>query len=214
MTTEETTRRVGRPDQQASEELVRHILDVAAELFIEQGYPATSIEQIAAGAGSGKQTIYRRFGSKESLFNEVIARHAQRLLELAEAARASDPDPVVALKVSCREMFDFAQSPESIRLNRVVVAETARFPRLWKDVLEGCMLPFRVLLESLMAQAMASGQFRRMDPELAHDLLTSLCVEGKMRQALFGADPYSSVAKRDAYFEAAWALFVRGMRPS
>jgi hypothetical protein len=51
-----------------------------------------------------------------------------------------------------------------------------------------------------------------MDRELAHDLLTSLCVEGEMRQALFGADPYSSPAERDVYFEAAWALFLRGMR--
>lgn len=120
---------------------------------------------------------------------------------------------MAALKVSCRQMFDFAQTPDSIRLNRVVVAETARFPRLWKDVLEGCMRPFRVLLESLMGQAMASGRLRRMDPGLAHDLLTSLCVEGSMRQALLGADPYASPAKRDAYFEAAWALFLRGMQP-
>jgi hypothetical protein len=51
-----------------------------------------------------------------------------------------------------------------------------------------------------------------MDPELAHDLLTSLCVEGAMRQALLGADPYASPAQRDGYFEAAWALFLRGMR--
>src|ERR1700758_774136 len=96
--TVDAVRRTGRPDQQASEELVRNIIETAARLFIDQGYAATSIEQIAAAAGSGKQTIYRRFGSKTGIFHEVINLHTKRLVEVAEAAESTHEDPVTALK--------------------------------------------------------------------------------------------------------------------
>ncbi|MCJ8355797.1 helix-turn-helix domain-containing protein, partial [Novacetimonas hansenii] len=54
----------GRPDSRMSEELDALILKTATRLFGEQGYAATSVEQIAAVAKVGKQTIYRRHPSK------------------------------------------------------------------------------------------------------------------------------------------------------
>lgn len=213
--TEMTTpavRRLGRPDQQASEELVRHIVDTASRLFIAQGYPATSIEQIAAAAGSGKQTIYRRFTSKEGLFTAVINQKARRLLEAAgAAARASSADPTGALKAACREFFDFVLSPDVIRLNRILAAEAVRFPKLSEFILE-CAEPLQTLLIRLLTEAMDSGKLRKADPELARLLLISLLTGQAMHQATIGLEPFASGEARDAYFEAAWDLFLRGMR--
>lgn len=49
------------------------ILNVATELFIEQGYKDTSLDQIIAICGGSKQTVYRYFNNKEGLFVEVLA---------------------------------------------------------------------------------------------------------------------------------------------
>lgn len=211
--TADPVRRLGRPDQQASEELVRHIVETATRLFITQGYAATSIEQVAAAAGSGKQTIYRRFTSKEGLFTEVINRQARRLIEFAEAASsASGADPVAALKEICRQLFDFLLSQDAIRLQRILIAESVRFPALGEFVLENCTGPFDALLKRLLAEAMEAGQIRRISPDLAHAVLTSLFSGGVVKHALLGAEPFKSAAERDAYFDEAWGLFLRGAR--
>lgn len=204
-------RRLGRPDQQASEELVRHIVETAARLFIEHGYPATSIEQVAAAAGSGKQTIYRRFVSKEGLFTAVIDQRVRGLLDAAGAAAcASGADPLAALKAACRALFEFMQTPDSIRLHRILAAEAVRFPNLSESIL-ACIQPFNTLLNCLLTQAMDAGQLRKADPELTRILLKSLLTGQPVHQAAMGIEPFLSAQARDAYFDGAWDLFMRGM---
>ena len=77
MSTGEISAQVERaPGRPRSEEAHRAILNAAIDLFIEQGYEAMSIEGVAARAGVGKTTIYRRWTSKEDLLvaamNEVV----------------------------------------------------------------------------------------------------------------------------------------------
>lgn len=209
--TGEPHRRIGRPDQQASEELVRHIVDTAARLFIDQGYAATSIEQIAAAAGSGKQTIYRRFGSKTGIFHEVINRSTRRLVEVAEAAESTHEDPVTALKESCRLMLDFMLQPDMVSLHRILVAEALRFPELGEYVLEICMRPLDDLLKRQLA---AAGQARRIqvkDIDRAMALMSGLLTGWPVQRALLGRQAFKAQAEHDAYFQDAWALFARGV---
>jgi AcrR family transcriptional regulator len=58
--------------QIAAEETQRVIVDAAAELFLERGYTATSVAQIAAAAGVAVQTIYNSVGSKSALLSRVL----------------------------------------------------------------------------------------------------------------------------------------------
>ncbi|MDK2814090.1 MAG: hypothetical protein PWP18_3 [Thermoanaerobacter sp.] len=48
------------------------IIEVAATIFSEKGYPSTKMEEIAEKAGVGKGTIYQYFRSKKHLFQEII----------------------------------------------------------------------------------------------------------------------------------------------
>src|SRR6202050_5961734 len=49
------------------------ILDAATTLFLRVGYLATSMDQIAAAAAVSKQTVYKQFADKQSLFREIVA---------------------------------------------------------------------------------------------------------------------------------------------
>jgi AcrR family transcriptional regulator len=49
-----------------------HVVEVATELFVEQGYPATTISQIAQGSDTPEATLYRLFGSKRGVLKEVL----------------------------------------------------------------------------------------------------------------------------------------------
>jgi AcrR family transcriptional regulator len=208
----EPPRRMGRPDQQASEELVRHIVDTATRLFIEQGYAATSIEQVAAAAGAGKQTIYRRFTSKEGLFTEVINRQAARLMEITESVGGLGGDPIEALKESCRRLFDFLLKPDVISLQRIMHAEIVRFPEMGEYVLENCMTPFKSLLNRFILAAAATGQIQVEDAHLTQALLIGLLTGWPTQQSMLCRQPFATDADRDAFFEAAWRLFLNGAR--
>jgi AcrR family transcriptional regulator len=50
----------------------RRIIEAAAELFVDRGYVATTIEDIAAGAGVAVQTVYYVFGTKTNLLAAVL----------------------------------------------------------------------------------------------------------------------------------------------
>ena len=64
------------------------ILDAAYELFIEQGFHATSMRQIAARAGLALGGIYNHFESKEQIFDDLLLdRHPyQQILAILRAA--------------------------------------------------------------------------------------------------------------------------------
>ncbi len=63
-----------------------HILDKAEELFTEHGYKSASIREIARECGLTNAAIYYHFPNKESLFVEVMQRHAGKLREKMTAA--------------------------------------------------------------------------------------------------------------------------------
>ena len=74
-------RRVGRP---RSEDRDRAILDAALDLLVEQGFAGLSMEGIAARAGVGKATIYRRWKSKAEVVVEALGGHVCQLGELPD----------------------------------------------------------------------------------------------------------------------------------
>src|SRR5579863_10433780 len=63
----------------------RAILEVAREVFLAQGYAATSMSEIAAKVGGSKGTLYNYFRSKEELFAAFMADTCQ-----GQAAAAFD----------------------------------------------------------------------------------------------------------------------------
>jgi AcrR family transcriptional regulator len=85
------------------------ILEVARELFCRDGIHATGIDRILAEASASKMTLYSRFGSKEALLREVLAREgeAQRTA-IFEAMDQAGPDPraqLLAVVTALRTWF-------------------------------------------------------------------------------------------------------------
>ena len=61
----------------------RRIIDRAAKLFIEQGYAATTLDQISTAAGVAVQTVYFHFRNKATVLKEVV-----------DVAAVGDDEPV------------------------------------------------------------------------------------------------------------------------
>src|SRR5436190_5322191 len=95
------------------------LLRVARELFGEQGYAATSVEEIVATAGVTKGALYHHFGDKADLFKavfqEVKREVSDRVVEVYNR-----PDPWESLTEGCSIWIDAHLDP-SIR--RIVLAD-------------------------------------------------------------------------------------------
>jgi AcrR family transcriptional regulator len=84
---------VKRPDRRAerSRRTREKIIQAARELFVVQGYGATSLQEVADRAGVAVQTVYFVFGNKRTLFKEVV-----------DTSIAGDTEPVATMD---REWF-------------------------------------------------------------------------------------------------------------
>jgi AcrR family transcriptional regulator len=88
----------------------RQMLDVAEEVFAEQGYGAVSMEEIAVRVGLSKPMLYEYFGSKEGLLLATIARARGELREVTERAAAEAGSPEDKLHSGYLAYFRFNEA--------------------------------------------------------------------------------------------------------
>jgi AcrR family transcriptional regulator len=68
------------------------LTDVALDLFLRQGFEATTMEEIAAAAGTSRRSLFRYFASKEAIIFDNLQELGEQLADaLAERPRAEDP---------------------------------------------------------------------------------------------------------------------------
>ena len=81
------------------------IIDAARDLFCRHGIHATGIDRILATAGASKMALYGRFGSKDALLREVLAREgADWRAGFFATVEASGPDPMQQLAAVAQAM--------------------------------------------------------------------------------------------------------------
>ncbi|MBL8389547.1 MAG: TetR family transcriptional regulator [Hydrogenophaga sp.] len=79
---------MARP-KSASHDLRREeILDVSAQCFARQSFPAASMNDIATACGTSKARLYHYYESKEAILFDLLDRYTQRLLALIGEAEA------------------------------------------------------------------------------------------------------------------------------
>ena len=94
------------------------ILDAAEEIFVEKGFAAASMSDVAARAAVTKSLIHHHFGSKEELWLEVKRRSLAEYVEPQRAIMASSAADRTSLIDSVRLYFRFLErNPNFVRLS-------------------------------------------------------------------------------------------------
>ncbi|MFG2574738.1 TetR family transcriptional regulator [Streptomyces sp. NPDC048481] len=78
--------------------MCRAVSEVAVRLFLERGFDAVSVAEIAAAADISKPTLFRYFPAKEDLVLHQIADHEQESARVVVAGRAEGVAPLAALR--------------------------------------------------------------------------------------------------------------------
>ena len=169
-------RRRGRP---RSEQADQAITTAALDLFAECGPDALCIEQVAARAGVGKATIYRRWRGKEDMLLDAIDVLGSKLP--VPQGRSVRADLVALLQAICREAAD----PRRARLFALLQGEGQRYPRLMAKYVDIVVRPRREMVESVLRRGMATGELREStDVDAAIFLLN-----GAVLASIYGQEP-------------------------
>ncbi len=156
-------RRRGRPRSAQAEQA---ILAAALDLIAERGPEGLGIEQVAARAGVGKATIYRRWPGTEDMLLDAIGSLGSDLP--VPQGRSVRADLVALLDAFCREAAD----PRRARLFALLQGEGVRYPRLLARYTEAVVQPRQAVVASVLRRGLATGELREdTDIEAATFLL-------------------------------------------
>jgi AcrR family transcriptional regulator len=160
----ETGRRPGRPRSERAEQA---IIDATLEAIAERGIAGVGCEDVAARAGVGKNTLYRRWPGKEDL---LIAAFASMKSPLPEPRGESVREDLIAM---LGVMAADADDPRHARQFALLHDEGQRYPRLVKRYKEQVVEPRRELIRSVLRRGTDTGELRKdTDVEIAMLALT------------------------------------------
>jgi AcrR family transcriptional regulator len=173
----------------------RAILDAAREVFLRNGFPAASMDEVAALAGVSKVTVYNHFSDKQGLFTAIVTG------AIHEAENSSRPlvddlgdsvDIEQDLRTFARRHITLVTQPHLIRMRRMIIAEAIRFPDLAKAWHRTGPERGHATLAGQIERLVRRSVLRAADPLLAAQHLNYLILSVPLNEAMFtGRDkPY------------------------
>src|SRR3954469_14588689 len=94
----------------------RALIDVAEQLFTEQGYAATSLDAIVAGADVTKGALYHHYSGKQALFEAVFERVESAGAQSIQDALTGDQDPWDKAASGLRAFLEVVRQPSYSRI--------------------------------------------------------------------------------------------------
>lgn len=144
------------------------VLDAALDLFIEQGFAATRVEDIAKRAGLSKGAVYLYFPSKEALLEGLVRRAIVPVTTTAAAALANfDGDPRDAITLLYGVMSQRLADPRVLAIPKLMLREVSKFPELAQMYRREVIDRAIPIITGLIQRGIDKGVFRPVDPELA-----------------------------------------------
>lgn len=184
----------------------RHLLDVAAALFAEQGYEATSFKDLIAASGLSHGAFYFHFDSKEHLGLEVFRDTQQRLLEAVTARIDPDASGLERFRQLWQARAEVLAADPSLRAIRKIAATFGDHPDRAAELAQFHERPV-AFIASMLADARATGDVRDdVDPRQAAEaaFAAAIGIDEVSERTTGGAD---IVARSQAFLD----LFLPGI---
>ncbi|MAU94368.1 MAG: TetR family transcriptional regulator [Fulvimarina sp.] len=204
----------GRPTREEGLRRQRNIMEAATRLFLAKGFDGTSLEAVAEEAGVSKATVYARFIDKRRLFAEVLRERIAHWLEpLSKAAEDQSCDGCCKdlpgkLHALSRYMVEVLRKPETISLQRGVMASATEFPEIAALADEEGRQRSMRAVAMLLDHHARLGEIAVPDASLSADLFLSLVTAPYVSMPQRLVDCAADTEQRR---QAAVELFLRGV---
>ncbi len=160
------------PRKRRKEARPAELTAAALGLFVDKGFAATRLEDVAARAGVSKGTLYLYFDSKEALFKAVIQEGiVPVMLENEEIAARHTGCSFELLEKLLANWWSRIGQTDFAGIPKLMVAEARNFPEVAQYYYEQVIRRGRALVGAALERGMASGEFRQMDVETTIDVI-------------------------------------------
>jgi AcrR family transcriptional regulator len=182
-----------------------HLVAVARQRFTEQGYAATSIEDIVQRAGVAKGALYHHFSGKDALFRTVYDAVLADVVSAVMAAASAEQEPWASVRAGLSAFLDACLDPA---FRRIVILESVSV--LHPDVREAEIGQVELPMLRTVLTPLAGGDAL---PGIAVDPLAHVALGGLYGAALFIArSPDPGAARRDV--DVVLDTLIEGLRAS
>ena len=163
----------------------------ALELFVERGYAATRLEDVAARAGVSKGTVYLYFANKHELFKSVVRRGIVSPLAQVNDMLSGYRGPMMELlRLLLRGWWTQIGSTQLAGIPKLVIAEARNFPEIAEFYFSEVVQPGTTLFRRIVERGIAEGEFRATDSEaLAQIVMAPMLIISLWRSSLGAGRP-------------------------
>ena len=208
----EARRTRGRPQQRCDEETRAVIFEAARHEFAASGFAATSMENVARRAGVSTKTLYRLVPDKQALFEATVTHRLDRFVSVVSLRACEGGDIEAALPDALLACADLVLDPEVIALQRMILADSDKFPDIPETFyIKAMRRSVAALAEWLLVQQ-KRGLIVLDDVEAAAGMLLGMLVFQPQRDVMFGRKPPPTRSELERRAKTCSALFLRGCR--
>jgi len=169
------SKRAARPRwQRRKQARPEELVAAALEVFVERGFAATTLAEVARRAGVTKGTIYLYFENKEALFKAVVRETIVPVIAQGEAlARSFTGSARELLEQLVREYWRLVGETALAGIPKLMMAEAATFPELTRFYYDEVVTRGHRLMAGVIERGIKNGEFRSVDVMLAAKLAMS-----------------------------------------
>ena len=177
-------RRTRRGDEKSEQ-----IRATATELFLRHGYDGVSVDEIVRAVGGSKTNIYNHFRNKEGLFIVVVKGLCEDLLASFVTLDVSALSVEEGLRSLALALLDILLQDGHLAFQRLIIAETARFPALGRAWFESGPELSRSIIARFVEKHQRAGHLRRSDPHQSATLFHDMITFDLLHRAMLGDKP-------------------------
>lgn len=165
----EVPRRLRRKEARPAE-----LLEAATRLFVEKGYAATRVEEVAALANVSKGTLFLYYPSKETLLKAVVRENIAGRFAQWQAELQDFPGTTAELvRYAFAVWLEHIANTHAGGICKLMTSECCNFPELAHFYLEEVVHPGNALIRKILERGIARGEFRSIDVDAGIHLITT-----------------------------------------
>jgi TetR/AcrR family transcriptional regulator len=201
-------RRARRKDARPGE-----LLDAALALFVEKGFAATRVEEVAARAGVSKGTLFLYFPSKEELFKAVVRENiAGRFTEWNEELNHFTGSNAELVRYCMHSWWERIGMTAASGITKLVMSEASMFPEIAAFYQQEVIGPGHALLRRVLQRGMDSGEFRPLQLDYAvYSLIAPMIFLLMWKHAMTPCCPASHPIDPVQFIDNQLSLLLHGM---
>src|SRR5213596_686275 len=164
------------------------IVTAALDVFVERGFAAARLEEVARRAGVTKGTVYLYFKNKEALFKAVVRETIVPVIAKGEAmAQAFTGSARELVERLVREYWRLVGETELAGIPKLMMAEAATFPQLTRFYYEEVVTRGHRLMAGVIERGIKNGEFRPVNVMVAAKLAMSPLMHAVVARHAFGS---------------------------